>query len=190
MQLHATRTALLNLKDAVRLGFRTALVGLCLTPSLAAQEFAGDGAPLQFGFVGFPQDVPIPAVDPPNHIRLDVKGGGGGNAKILACEEAPGGRGARAFAYFKIGFGENDLRPGGTLRFIVGQRGFDSSFTTVDTLILSQARGGEAAGPVCCTAPTLALRGNPSWSLAAAVAGSRTRPCSSVAAVSPVSRRP
>ena len=76
------------------------------------------------------QDFTIPAdidLDVVNAISITLRGGDGGDAKlfipVLNSVKKKGGSGATLFAEFKVGNDIDDLKPGGTLRFIVGQRG-------------------------------------------------------------------
>ncbi|MEM9930903.1 MAG: hypothetical protein AAF840_13865 [Bacteroidota bacterium] len=87
------------------------------------------------------RDFVIPAnYDPSssfNQLTFTLRGGDGGKRKIpFICTE-PGGNGARVEASFGIGFAEGELKPGGTIRFIVGQRG-----GSVTAAGLSGAGGG------------------------------------------------
>ena len=95
--------------------------------------------------VGWPQDFEIPLVDTPFWIDLTCKGGDGGNAKIRRvgpdCTES-GGKGAQVSARFLIGMGTGELRPGGSLRFIVGGHGGHGDAPNVSGLGKSNGGGG------------------------------------------------
>ncbi|MCB0632693.1 MAG: hypothetical protein KDD15_23305, partial [Lewinella sp.] len=73
------------------------------------------------------QDFIIPSdLDPAsgyNQLSFYLTGGDGGKRKIQFICTEPGGNGARVTAAFAIGDGLGELKPGGTIRFIVGQEG-------------------------------------------------------------------
>jgi hypothetical protein len=75
--------------------------------------------------VSFPvvHDMTIPEFDPPPAIKVVCKGGDGGDATVDPLCTADGGVGAVATATFPVGFGPDELRPGGTLRFVLGRAG-------------------------------------------------------------------
>ena len=112
------------------------IVGLIiLTHSLNAQtELNTDGFLHQIDFSGNYIDYQIPANPLQDHIEFFLDGGDGG--KHNGCD-ARGGQGARVATVFKIGTGPGELRPGGIIRFIVGERGANRSG--------SNARGGAEA---------------------------------------------
>ncbi|MCB9851678.1 MAG: hypothetical protein H6819_01175 [Phycisphaerales bacterium] len=93
-----------------------------LTPALADDLIIGTEQSL--GVTGQVEEFTIPVVDPPSVIRLSLFGADGGEAVAQDgdCSQ-PGGQGATVIATFRIGFGFQELRPGGTIRFVVGMKG-------------------------------------------------------------------
>ncbi len=73
------------------------------------------------------QDYTIPAASTQNRITFTLRGGDGGFAKAGADCKSAGGEGAITTAQFAIGNYANELKPGGTIRFIVGKHGNDWS---------------------------------------------------------------
>jgi hypothetical protein len=71
-------------------------------------------------YTGNYQDYTIPENTTADRIELVLKGADGG--RYGYCDKK-GGKGAEVKAVFPVGYGTNQLRPGGTLRFIVGQKG-------------------------------------------------------------------
>jgi|GEM_PF-1597082 len=91
-----------------------------------------------------PQDFTIPTVNPPGSLRLTVYGADGGGAIMGSnsqCSSA-GGDGAQASGIFPVGFGPNQLQPGGTIRFVIGRVGV----TTSDSFGTGFTDGGGGGG--------------------------------------------
>ncbi|MBK8969114.1 MAG: T9SS type A sorting domain-containing protein [Lewinellaceae bacterium] len=76
---------------------------------------------------GAAQDYTIPSNTTYNTLSFTLRGGDGGYAKAGADCQSNGGEGATTEAVFWIGNGINELRPGGTVRFIVGKHGVNGS---------------------------------------------------------------
>ena len=96
----------------------------------------------------------IPTSDWPDLITLNVRGGDGGRAKATADigsdKSANGGGGAYVSADFLVGLdgsNPNYLKPGGQLRFIVGNKGEDRTRTE------ASAGGGGGGSAVLYLAP-------------------------------------
>ncbi|MCB9276447.1 MAG: HYR domain-containing protein [Lewinellaceae bacterium] len=99
------------------------------TVELSSLETGGDIIPIPYN--GTYQDFTIPSdidLNTVDAISLALRGGDGGSAKFnnqdngASCSNKGGG-GATIYADFRIGNSFDDLQPGGTLRFIVGQKG-------------------------------------------------------------------
>ncbi|MEZ4966238.1 MAG: MopE-related protein [Saprospiraceae bacterium] len=77
--------------------------------------------------LGSAQDYTIPSNTSYNSISFTLRGGDGGYAEAGTSDGDPcksnGGAGATTEALFWIGNGTNELKPGGTIRFIVGKHG-------------------------------------------------------------------
>lgn len=118
--MHATLTR--SLAAGLAASLLAAAAGA--TQYLSDQGFPHPGEAVLLDFIGEPEDFIIPENDPPSQLRLSVTGarGGGANPYDNHCE-AYGGRGAQLTADFLVGYGADELAPGGTLRFIVGGRG-------------------------------------------------------------------
>ena len=102
-------------------------------PNLTAQStgtLQTDGETYRYGYAGGNEkyrDFTIPADHDPdtdfNQITFALRGGDGGRRRIQWICTEPGGKGARVDASFAIGYGEGELKPGGTIRIVVGQQG-------------------------------------------------------------------
>ena len=74
--------------------------------------------------VGTPEDFTIPTGGSVyDHIRFVLKGGDGGRRRVPNLCRVKGGVGATTRVTFEIGTAAGQLRPGGTVRFIVGKKG-------------------------------------------------------------------
>ena len=117
----------------------------------SAQSLNCDGAwhSVSYDSNHAPQAFTIPQGS--EFIKLRVRGAAGGDAQAGggACERR-GGRGALATATFRVGTGTNELEPGGTLRFIVGQRG---GSRTVSGSTRSTGSGGGGGSAVLYVPP-------------------------------------
>ena len=86
------------------------------------------------------QDATIPSNVSHDYLFLRAYGADGGykraRSKPGGSKNTDGGRGALVEGYFKVGSGENEIPPGSTVRFIVGQKGTN----------LSNAKDGGAGG--------------------------------------------
>ncbi|MEZ4962975.1 MAG: T9SS type A sorting domain-containing protein [Saprospiraceae bacterium] len=76
-------------------------------------------------YQGSAQDYTIPYYSIHNTLSFTLRGGDGGYAKAGNNCTTYGGAGATTVAEFWIGTGTNELKPGGTIRFIVGKHGKD-----------------------------------------------------------------
>ena len=77
---------------------------------------------------GIPTDYTIPAMG--GDLVVTLRGGDGGGIRFsgLVCETTvEGGAGATVKATFEVGFGTGQLQPGGTIRAMVGQKGWSDS---------------------------------------------------------------
>ncbi len=124
----------------------TAVLGLIMLgtvqPLLAADLVCG--SPQAIGVSEFgAQQFTIPTVDPPSFLRLTTYGADGGGAVLRGnnvCSQA-GGQGATSTATFRVGFGHQELNPGGTISFIIGDAGGDG-----DADIATGGRAGGGGG--------------------------------------------
>ena len=92
-------------------------------PSTRAQNYLQEvGEYVEISANGSYQDYLIPENASLERLEFVLKGGDGGKFIKQSCE-ADGGEGARIRMAFRIGQGANELRPGGTIRFIVGKQG-------------------------------------------------------------------
>ncbi len=128
------------------------------SPSQSA-DLPCDGLFPLVAFSGQPETYTIPTDAPPAAITLQVKGGDGGSAAVERCRTSGcrtcrtnGGKGAEVFARFAVGNGPDELRPGGTLRFVIGERGTDDSATTFVS-IAAEAGGGGGGSAVLYRPP-------------------------------------
>ena len=105
-----------------------------------------DGSIVKLPLIEQAQDFVIPAdldLDVINAIAFTARGADGGRVKSdeLGANVGRGGEGALVTAEFMIGDGPQELRPGGTLRFIVGHRG---NGQTTDRRVGGGGGGGTA----------------------------------------------
>ncbi|MEZ6084406.1 MAG: hypothetical protein R3E58_10820 [Phycisphaerae bacterium] len=118
------------------------MLSASLTPANAADLVVGSEQSIPF--TGAYEEFTIPATNPPTYLQLTVFGGDGGDAyagQNLECF-ARGGQGGTAEAIFRVGYGFNELEPGGTIRFIVGGEG------TIDENDNGGSHGGGGGSPV------------------------------------------
>ena len=116
-----------SLSMPIRAALTAAVLGA--SPALAAgQTLINDGQqyPVAYSSANVAQDFTIPSSNPPGAIRVTVRGGKGGGAEASLCESS-GGKPASATATFIVGTGAGQLEPGGSLRYVVGERGESSS---------------------------------------------------------------
>ena len=97
------------------------------TSNLFAQSYMTlSNNPQVIGYTGAHLDLAIPTNPSPyNVLRFTLKGGDGGDRYVnyeVTSYRAKGGVGATATCEFRVGNG-SALEPGGTLRFIVGEKG-------------------------------------------------------------------
>ena len=102
---------------------------------LDAQELSDDGLVHQINFSGAAVDYTIPADVTHDRIEFYLDAGDGGKGSDCNIK---GGKGAQVRAAFVVSNTGNNLRPGGTIRFIVGERGRNRTGGT--------ARGGGGGG--------------------------------------------
>lgn len=88
-------------------------------------------------------DITIPAHTTAKYLYLEMKGGDGGQSN-----KNGGGKGATAWAYFKIGVGDHLIKPGSKIRLFPGQKGQDggAEFNTSGEGV--GGGGGGASGAV------------------------------------------
>ncbi|MEO0650338.1 MAG: hypothetical protein AAFZ65_06640, partial [Planctomycetota bacterium] len=133
------------------------LLSISLGTEAAAQytvkSFPGNGQTQLYEVVEEPEETVIPVVNPPGSIRFYVKGADGGDGKTEKCQanaSAFGGHGAELEATFLVGTQPGELRPGGRLRFIVGDRGADGldldDETGLGVVLERSAAGGGGGG--------------------------------------------
>lgn len=105
-----------------------------------AQDLTADDVTHYLTFTGAKVDLTIPTQNAPAAIELFARGAKGGDAAsgFFGCE-SDGGSPARVGGLFYIGNGSNQLKKGGTLRFIVGEEGED------DLIVGTAAGGGGSA---------------------------------------------
>ena len=108
------------------------------------------------------QEYTIPNYPFFNGLRFDLRGGDGGKAKAGSSCESVGGNGATVSAVFIIGEEENQLKPGGTIRFIVGKHGDDDSVGGS-----AYSAGGGGGGSAVLYRPT----NNVDWEILAVAGG-------------------
>jgi hypothetical protein len=117
MSTQSSPLTLLTLASSLVLGLSS--VASAQTPLVT------DGSEQTLNHTGALVDFTIPNPSTVNAIRLMTKGGDGGDADTSNCG-SDGGLSARVQASFSIGtLSTDDLAPGGTLRFIVGDHGHD-----------------------------------------------------------------
>ncbi len=97
------------------------LLTVVLAPANAANLVVGSQKRVQF--TGNAKSFTIPTNDPPSLIRLTAYGADGGDAYAGQNCFSRGGQGGKAQGVFRVGYGPNELEPGGTIRFIVGEEG-------------------------------------------------------------------
>lgn len=139
---------------------------------VSAQTLNGDGsthtidANGAFQWVGSAQDYTIPANSSYNSISFTLRGGDGGSAEAGTSGGNPcisyGGAGATTEAEFWIGNGTNELKPGGTIRFIVGKYGIRDVVAGTNA-----ATGGGGGGTAVLYRPT----SSDPWEILAAAGG-------------------
>lgn len=98
-----------------------ALMGLPQN-NFAQSELTCDGETQLVEFSATFQDLKIPDDPALEEITFSLKGGDGGFAQLGSCL-AEGGEGARITTIFSIGTDSGQLKPGATIRFIVGGAG-------------------------------------------------------------------
>ena len=152
---------------------------------IAQSNLNANGNVYKFDANGSYRDRVIPSnldVDIYDKLKLYLRGGDGGRRKVsffsligggTSCI-AKGGEGATVKATFSIGYGDDDLQPGGTLRFIVGKQGRSKSSNGVwsaggggGTAVLYKAPGAN----ITCTTPTKNIANASSCWVILAVAG-------------------
>lgn len=142
-----------SLISACAIALSLTIPGRAVAENLNCQSF------LPTFFSGVPRDFTIPTNNPPASITFTIRGGDGGSATVERCTTvscrlcvAEGGKSAQVTATFAIGTGIDELQPGGTLRFVVGDAG-DSGFGTTFTSIGTQAGGGGGGSAVLYLPP-------------------------------------
>ncbi|MEM7310766.1 MAG: hypothetical protein AAF682_29095 [Planctomycetota bacterium] len=100
------------------------LAALPTAASAQVSDLVNDGKTYVIDFSGTDEVYWIPDEFPPGAIDLYVRGGQGGDATSLSCS-SDGGKGAEIWATFEVGNGSSKLKPGGQLRFVVGEAGED-----------------------------------------------------------------
>ncbi|MCB9849204.1 MAG: exo-alpha-sialidase [Phycisphaerales bacterium] len=126
--------------------FNIVLASLLLTigimPATAADLVVGSEQSVSF--TGDYQDFDIPVTNPPDFIRFTVYGADGGDAVAGGDSQcrADGGSGATVKAVFRIGTAPEALEPGGTIRFVVGQKGGDRYQLNGTTVAAGGGGGG------------------------------------------------
>ena len=104
-------------------------LGLAVAQTMAQPIMQISSTPTTINHNNSYQDFKIPFDMTDGAIKLSAWGGDGGHRTNLSnILKAKGGAGATQSAWFRIGYGANELRPGATIRFIVGGKG--GSFTT------------------------------------------------------------
>jgi len=108
---------------------------------------------------GAPRDYTVPTNDVPASITFIIKGGDGGDAVVERCNTsgcefciADGGKGARVSGTFAVGNGPDELAPGGTVRFVIGESG-ETGVGLTFTGIGTQAGGGGGGSAVLYLPP-------------------------------------
>lgn len=111
------------------------IVSCWLACPALAQDLNTDGDEHTITFSGSYEDFIIPADISTNLILFYLEGGDGGGRN--SCNGmAKGGKGAEITVAFPIGDGDDELQPGGTIRFIAGGKGVNQN----------SAEGGGAGG--------------------------------------------
>ncbi len=83
-----------------------------------------------------------------DHIEFTLKGGDGGRRRVPNLCRKKGGEGATVVARFRIGTGAGQLQPGGTIRFIVGEKGSNQTSNAV------RGAGGGGGSGILYLAPS------------------------------------
>ncbi len=97
---------------------------LCSTEMWALDSLALDGLVHEISYSGTYVDFTIPKdIKQYDHIEFYLKGGDGGRRRVPNLCRTKGGDGAAVTVRFSIGTGNHELRPGGKIRFIVGEKG-------------------------------------------------------------------
>lgn len=89
----------------------------------AQSTLQADGNWHTIPYSGSYEDHKVPGTVAYPYIQFRVVGADGGSAKVSSCDRVAGGAGAIVTAILEIGTTENQVPPGGTLRFIAGQGG-------------------------------------------------------------------
>jgi len=163
------------LREPVMRLFQTALacLGALLLASVAMAADLAVGTETTIGYSGAYEEYTIPSgIATPAELRLYLKGGDGGKRVVPGLCKYKGGRGAKVFARFTVGTGAGELRPGGTIRFIVGNKGDKNRSNNI---VGAGGGGGTAvlyansASPGC--SPTTSGTLSSSWALLAVAGG-------------------
>lgn len=140
-----------------------ALFTLCQT-GFTQSELNCNGETHTIEFSGTYQDFTIPEDLSIEELTFRLKGGDGGFAQLGSCK-AGGGIGAIATAVFPVGEGNDDLQPGGTIRFIVGRAGEKGTGGSVIGTGFTYGGGGGGSG-ILYQAP-----GSNNWTILAVAGG-------------------
>ena len=133
----------------------------CLTHAYAQAPDLDLSGTHSISATGSHQDFRIPAVvGNKDHIKFELRGADGGRRKVrgalgTGCT-VKGGKGANVVVRFRIGYGANELKPGGKIRFVVGKKGESNTSSKV------KAAGGGGGTAVLYLDPSLS--GNPTCS--------------------------
>ncbi|MEO0653066.1 MAG: hypothetical protein AAFZ65_20490 [Planctomycetota bacterium] len=131
---------------------RALITSVLIAAPCAAQTLPDPGQTLLLQYTAQAVDIPIPTVNPPGLVKIRIKGGRGGDASAGAtCNYETGGQGAEITARFLVGDSAVELQPGGTLRFVVGERG--QTGVPSDNIIKLAAGGGGGGTGVLYRAP-------------------------------------
>ncbi len=145
--------------------FSLALSGLTLFglgTGATAQQLVTDGSVQTFFHdANSPDDFTVP-MNAPKYLTISIVGADGGNGKTGDCE-SEGGRGATATFTVEVGNQINQINPGGTLRFILGEKGENTSLGGSN----SAPGGGGGGSAVLYSQPAPV----PVWQVIAAVGG-------------------
>lgn len=126
----------------------TYAISSCSASTCATTNELIDGGKHFAGGYGSYNDYTIPASGTLNHktLKLTAVGGRGGSATVnvddAASCDASGGNAARVEGTVTIGDAPGQLAPGGTLRFIVGERGESDTRDTIFFINIGAAYGG------------------------------------------------
>ena len=135
------------------------ILGLLLIPTItsAQSNLNDDGDEHKISYSGDYVDYKIPNNTTYNRLIFEIRGGDGGRRKLnsgLGGCTTEGGRGAETTVRFKIGNGDDELRPGGIIRFIVGQKGQNKSGSG------THGAGGGGGSAVLYKAPSISGNGD------------------------------